>query len=55
MMVQIVEGGGMMIFTLLLQAQVILLQIIQQFPLLQDFILIITMLIPSILILGGQL
>jgi hypothetical protein len=54
MMVQIVEGGGLILVGVLVQVHHILLQILQQFHRLRDFILTITMLMQLILIFGGQ-
>jgi hypothetical protein len=54
MMVQIVEGGSMIVVDILLQDHIILSQILQQLQILPHFILIITRLMELILIIGGQ-
>jgi len=54
MIVQIVQGGSMILVDILLQVQIILSQILQQLHQLLPFILIITRLMELILIIGGQ-
>ena len=54
MMVQIVQGGSMIVVEVLVQHHIILLQILHQFHRLPHFILIITRLMELILIIGGQ-